>query len=347
MDRLSLRPLEWYNLAKRHGPHHTILGEDYYSRGGVALLSVDELEEEPDVLRAPVLKDVCHDLRLLWEHTLTRRHLGRKVLAAWHKQPKAKAAVFLAAMWDARKDVHARVHLLDLCRECLGAAGANLVRKAWADFDKKRKAHVLAAEGVDEAGPRWKPAMLDDDYDEDGENDGDVSFMPSLADGDPGVGLLSSAAACCLPADESFARVVAEIEREPAGCQHRMLELLKPLRDRRVLAWIETHAQSPITSAWGNAAAASRLDWPKALEWLNKGRPMSLVALDALEALVFPFGDPDDRFHGVRLLDPPTRRTLTRVLKAYAARDSVPRVEKVVDFVLSNLDVLLDGKPYQ
>lgn len=348
MDRLSLRPLEWYNLAKLYGPHHTILREEYYSSGGVALMSEDELEEEPDVLRAPVLKDVRHDLRLLWEHTLTRSHLGRKVLAAWRKQPKAKAAVFLEAMWDARKDVHARVHLLHLCSECLGAAGAGLVRRAWTDFDEKRKERVLTAERVDKTGPCGKRAMLyDDEDDEDEVNDGAVSFRPSLADGDPGIDLLVSASACCLPADESFARVVAEIEREPAGCQQRMLGLLQTLRDRRALAWIETHARSPITSEWGSTAAASGLDWPKAVEWLNQGRPMSLVALDALETLVFPFGEPDDRFHGVRLLDPPSRRTLTRVLKAYAARDPVPRVEKAVDFVLSYPEVLLDGKPYQ
>lgn len=134
MARLSLRPLEWYNLAKRHSPNEYVLGAEYYSPGGIALMSNDELEEEPDILPAPALKDVAHDLQLLWDHTYTRSQIGPKLLAAWRRHPKADVAAHLTKVWDSRKDWHTRNHLLALCRDCLGRVGAALSRQLWEDY---------------------------------------------------------------------------------------------------------------------------------------------------------------------------------------------------------------------
>jgi hypothetical protein len=57
-------------------------------------------------------------------------------------------------------------------------------------------------------------------------------------------------------------------------------------------------------------------------------------------------GNPDEEDYGPRLLDPPSRRSLSRVLKAHALRDPDPNVEDTVAFILEHAPVLLEGKPY-
>lgn len=356
LDRLSLRPLEWYNLAKRHGPHGTILGEEFYSPGGVALWSDDELEEEPHVLPAPILSDVAHDLHLLWDHTFTRRHLGPKLLAAWRRHPKADVAAHLIQIWEVRKDRHARGHLLTLCRDCLGTAGADLARRAYQEHCQ----------------PRLNTPLTDSDIgssedDDDDDSDDDCPDFTSLIDSNlketddddddddddtPQAGTqsrpyyfhlgfqLPSVIARCLPRAEAYQLVLAEVERSGQAGWFTVLH------DPRVLDWIETHIQPPLTSDWGRLAATSHFSWGRALRWLDQGRPLSQAALDALKCLIFPMGDPDDDAHGPRLLDPPSRRTLSRVLKAHALRDPDPGVEDTVAFILEHAPVLLEGKPY-
>lgn len=354
VERLSLRPLEWYNLAKRHGPHGQVLGEEYYSPGGIALMSNDELEEEPHHLPAPILQDVAHDLRLLWDHTLTRRQLKPKLLAAWRRHPKADVAALLAKVWDSRQDSHAREHLLTLCRDCLGRAGAELARRAYQEYCQPglntplTDSDIGSSEDDDddaEDGCLDFTDLIDRNLEETDDDDGDdtpqanTQGRPFCFHLYPGC-LLPSVIARCLPRDEAYQLALAEVERSGrAGW-------FSPLHDPRVLDWIETHIQPPLTSEWGGLAAASGFSWGRALRWIQQGRPLSHAALDALSTLIFPMGNPDEEDYGIRLIDPPSRRTLSRVLKAHALRDPVPRVENTVAFILENAPVLLEGKPY-
>ncbi len=336
VDRLSLRPLEWYNLAKRHGPHHNGLDEQFYSPGGIALMSDDELEEEPHLLPAPVLQDVAHDLDLLWVHTLTRRSLGPKFLAAWRRHPKKAAANFLAKAWDIRQDDHARHHILSICRHCLGKAGAALIRRAWKDaasFRDEESLHLVRL--MEKYLP--DPAVFEaDDEDDDGDDDKGPLGAPRF----PWTDLLPSASARCLPQEEAWQHALTQATR------HGYMGYFTALRDPRALDWIETHLPSGTYPDWGGVAAVCGFSWDRALRWLQQGRPLSHLALDALRALILPLGDPDEEDYGIRLLSPPDRRTLGRVLKAHARRDAVPRVQKQVDFILHHAPVLLEGKPY-
>lgn len=347
LDRASLRPLEWYNLAKRYTPDHNRIDSEFYSQRGEALHSEDELEEEEVVLPAPVLKDVAHDLDLLWDYSLTRRTLGSKVRAAWRRHPKADVAACLTRAWERRKDAHARDCLLTICGVSAGKAGAELVRQIWKEVELpsappkgKYFAEEIALTRLVQTHLGEKPDDFglteEDDDDDDNSRPGagtqSGSFMPNSE--------LVFATSRCLPADESFRRVCEAVE------QFHCPMLFIQLRDARVLDWIETHIQPPIIRDWGKIAAPSGFSWERAVRWLEGGRPLSLVALDALSTLISTYGEPYNAKEGVRLLSPPSRRTLSRVLKDHVERDPVPRVEREVDFILSHTPVLLEGKPF-
>jgi hypothetical protein len=347
-ERLSLRPLEWYNLAKRHGPFAPVLGAEYYSPGGIALMSHDEMEEEPHILPAPALRDVAHDLHLLWDHTFTRRKIGPKLLSAWRHHPKAEVAARLAEVWDSRQDRHTREHLLTLCRGCLGRAGAALTRQIWEDYYQRLQAspatgsfpdddHELDGEALTELLDKYLPSPEDEQEDEDSPSQLNQP-PPGYYDRVLPDSLLPSVSARCLPLDEAFQRVLAEVERfsDPT----HFIEL----RDPRVLDWMETHLSLKPRADWGRIAAASRFSWGRALLWLERGPPLSRIALAALETLISRYGDPWVEKPGIRLLDPPSRRTLSRVLKAHALRD--PDAEDTIDFILEQAPVLLEGKTY-
>ena len=344
LERLSLRPLEWYNLAKRHGPHGELLSREYYSPGGIALMSDDEMEEEPHILPAPALRDVAHDLHLLWDHTLTRRELKPKLLAAWRRHPTAVVVAHLLQIWESRQDDHAREYLLTICRDSLGRAGAELARRAWEDYHQFLQAPDTTCSGADDDNDFTQMIdrnLEDSDDDEDVDDDSPAPMRPPSR---PRYGewhdLLPSVSARCLPRDEAYQLLLAEAERSGDP------DCFTPLRDPRALDWIETHLQTDTRSDWSSVVATSGFSWDRALRWLERAPPFSHLALDTLHIFIFPFGDPDDDHHGTRLLGPPDLATLSRVLKAHARRDRAPRVKSTVAFILEHAPVLLEGKPY-
>jgi hypothetical protein len=108
------------------------------------------------------------------------------------------------------------------------------------------------------------------------------------------------------------------------------------------LDWIELNIFEPITEAWGYLAAASQVDWPRLEDWFERGRPLSLVAIDALVAIIRP-QTPLLRTYGPRLHQPPTRERLIQVLSAYADRDRVPRVQQRTAGLVSHAEILTNG----
>ena len=46
--------------------------------------------------------------------------------------------------------------------------------------------------------------------------------------------------------------------------------------------WESEDPGSPVTEAWGRLASDSRLTWAVAEAWLQEGRHLSLIAIDAL-----------------------------------------------------------------
>jgi hypothetical protein len=153
---------------------------------------------------------------------------------------------------------------------------------------------------------------------------------------------LAEASAACLPFREGFARVVTALAELENSRKRDLMGSLGHFHSPEALDWIEQNIFPPITETWGYLAAASSLDWPRVERWLNGGRPLSLVAIDALGAILRP-QSPFLKAYGPRLHQAPTVERFTNVLSHYAARDKVPRVEQRTAWLLSHAQALTKG----
>jgi len=115
------------------------------------------------------------------------------------------------------------------------------------------------------------------------------------------------------------------------------------IRYEKVLDWIElnSHRIINVTLNWGHLAASSQFNWAKADDWLSKGRPLSLIALDAL-MFCTTNGErlnqsPWMREIQPRLIDNPKPEIVARRLKEYLTIDKVPRTDAVVEQIIKNI----------
>lgn len=153
---------------------------------------------------------------------------------------------------------------------------------------------------------------------------------------------VAQASAACLPFRDGFSRVTAALAEQNRSQKRDLMFSLGYFHSPEALDWIEQNIFEPITEAWGYLAAASRIDWPRAECWFERGRPFSLVAIDALAAIIRP-QSPFLRDYGPRLHQPPTGHRFRQVLSAYAERDRVPRVQQRTATVLSHAEILTNG----
>lgn len=155
---------------------------------------------------------------------------------------------------------------------------------------------------------------------EDWERFSEMAYLPGLA----------FAASRCLPVAEGHRKVTDALAR--LDLRNRMdaktvlLEFTTPL----TLDWVETTVRSPVDITWGLLAASSDVDWPRAKDWLARGRPHSLVALDALEWCMCSGRKPP-------LLNPPEPSELEERLQEYRSRDPVVRVREKVGRLLESI----------
>jgi hypothetical protein len=118
--------------------------------------------------------------------------------------------------------------------------------------------------------------------------------------------------------------------------------VLSWFRSRGVLDWIEINAPlENVTASWGQLASLSDLHWTRVQEWLARGRPVSLIALDALANYIRRQGQAPV----VHLINPtlkgcPDRSMIEQALRAYATEDVAPRVAARCRFIIDNLDEL-------
>lgn len=139
----ALRPAEWYRLAVRHCPHNFSLHSDFYLDDGTA----DQPREavvDADLFPAPRLNDKAAYLDGLWEFTLTRYALNESINEAWRQHPKASVLNLLIPCYEAAQNSHWKSTILEICSHCLGAAAADLVRRAWLDYPESMYFGALA-----------------------------------------------------------------------------------------------------------------------------------------------------------------------------------------------------------
>ena len=155
---------------------------------------------------------------------------------------------------------------------------------------------------------------------------------------------LAEASAACLPPPEGLALVESVLREMEPNKRRDCLWAMAYFRDRRALSFIEEFAAPPTTDIWGRVAACSRFSWDVAEAWLQRGRPLSLVALDAL-GFSFIYDTVELRRMLPTLENPPDPETLERTLRQHAVRDPAWRVESQVNLLLKNLTKISSPKP--
>lgn len=111
----------------------------------------------------------------------------------------------------------------------------------------------------------------------------------------------------------------------------------------RCLDWIEKvqNRIKNISSSWGHLAASSKFDWERAIKWLDNGRPLSLISIDAL-IYCTSNGERQNQSLWMRKVNPnlinsPNPEVISNRLKEYLLIDSVPRTKTSVHRIMENI----------
>ena len=288
----SLRPKEWYNLRAIHGCSNDILGEEYYREDDGAALQPAEEVVDAKLFPCPTLQEIRHSPERLLTYILSRDHFHGDVVMEWYIHED-----LLSAIQSHPSDVLFPV----FSRRLSIITNHEIIRTIF---------HLIGLT----LGPEGAP-LVRDNWD-----------RFTLSGGLSGIAF---AASKCLPLEEAHKKVtdvLSQMSIEKRLAAKHILRLFKtPLN----LDWIEKNAASPVDISWGVFAADSGFDWERARKWLSSGRPLSLIALDALSWCLCSMGK-------YSLLNPPAPAELISTLKDYQARDNVPRVREKVSELLSH-----------
>ena len=290
----SLRPLEWFNLAKRHGWANYLLHDDFYEDNGEATQPEEDVEAS-EVFPAPTLKHSETEPSTLLDYTVTRWKLEDEVVTAWLRLTPANVLSCIEERYDGTRNPSVRSTILEVAA-LLRAQGQTFVRHAW--------------DAYRDCGSFWS---------------------------------LAQATAACLPEEEGFPLVAGALEAMPEKKRRQLFGALAHFNSTRGLDWIEHHASEPTIDAWGYLAAASNLHWPKVDEWLKAGRPLSLIAVDALLAIANPRTPLLRKLRPV-LVDPPAEQDLRKAIEALMKSDPVVRVAQRAGALLEHVPALVGDR---
>ena len=143
--------------------------------------------------------------------------------------------------------------------------------------------------------------------------------------------------------DDGFAIATAKLANESAHqlplTAHALLEFDEKLQ---ILDWIEERLHAPNQAAradWGQLAAIAGIKWQRVAVWLDRGKPLSLVALDALN-FCWDYGAGIGGWlntYKPKLLAPADDETMRARLLKYAEDNPTPRVTRRVTEIMEHL----------
>ena len=148
-------------------------------------------------------------------------------------------------------------------------------------------------------------------------------------DEDP-FGYLVKASKECLPIEEAFRTSSKILLEQGFGKLFLRFRSLAWLESPLTLDWIEANVGENIVDSWGMVAANSHFTWERAIKWINSGRPMSLVAIDAIVACYFKSSMQAMEIDS-KLLNAPPKEEIIKVMQEYYLNDKVPRVRKAIE----------------
>jgi hypothetical protein len=160
--------------------------------------------------------------------------------------------------------------------------------------------------------------------------------------------LYAECLAKCLPSDEGVYLITEALDKiTNASKLSEHVTCLMPFQNPKVLDWIEQRISRVhhITNSWGYVAAASAFTWGRAQQWLQKGRPLSLIALDALVNCATTKDSSNMplwlRKNPPTLLVPDTIERMSKELEAYVDKDNVVRTRQAFSFITTHWEQIL------
>ena len=146
---------------------------------------------------------------------------------------------------------------------------------------------------------------------------------------------ISWVTASSLPAEEGLKNIfeklklVSEKELPIAAftCLYRF-------RSSNILDWIESTC-TIFNDDWGRLAAVCFPTWERMKFWLNKERPLSLIALDTMANCVKGYGDIYVEQFSPKILGT-DKNEVEQILNDYYQKDGVPRVKMKVARIVEN-----------
>lgn len=142
---------------------------------------------------------------------------------------------------------------------------------------------------------------------------------------------------------DAFELITSELNE----CEDKYLtEFMAPLNFLKyepVLDWVEQNVSrvKDVTQDWGHLSASSNFSWKRAEKWLEIGRPLSLIALDATMFCTTRGQrlnqSPWMRELNPKLTDNPKLDRIANGLKQYLEKDSVPRTKNIVNRIINDI----------
>ena len=155
--------------------------------------------------------------------------------------------------------------------------------------------------------------------------------------------IFAEAISKCFDLDEAFEILTNEIESKDDKNLSENISALLYFQSDKTLDWIEKviHMTNNISTSWGTLAAASKFSWFRADKWLSLGRPLSLVAIDAL-LFCTTTGDRQNQAFWLqqnppKLTDNPRPEIIANKLKDYLSKDNVPRTKNAINKIIDNI----------
>lgn len=152
----------------------------------------------------------------------------------------------------------------------------------------------------------------------------------------------AEAAAGCLPLKEGLKKTTDALTRYQGRELQERMYALSWFRAPSVLNLIERNApQTNVSRSWGQLAALSQLNWARAEAWLTRGRPLNLVALDALDQFFLrPRHAPIVRELQPMLMECSDRSIIVQALELQMLNDPAPRVVKTCKYLIKHVNRL-------
>ncbi|MDO8040687.1 hypothetical protein [Janthinobacterium sp. SUN137] len=149
------------------------------------------------------------------------------------------------------------------------------------------------------------------------------------------------------PPDGALAWLTAILVTQAPALRSSNAALLAYTGNPAALAWIDANVGSPVAGQWGVAAALLGTPWPRILDWLRRGGPHRLMALDTLLAYRKPAVNmsPLEQIAAPVLPQAPARADLDAALAACLAASATPRIQAAVNSIQQHADDILRGGP--